>query len=89
MASILATVFMSSNSAYSRQTYTIQTIQVSLVRSYIPNQIIPCRCHAPPTSAVKHFLHTTSWVSIIGYEPNAQVAKKNQNQLLIYISLFP
>ena len=40
------------------------------------------------TFAVNYFLHTTSWVSIIGYEPEAQVAKKNQNQLVIYISLF-
>ena len=32
--------------------------KVSLIRSYIPNQIIPCRCRAPPTSTVKCFSRT-------------------------------
>ena len=33
-------------------------------------------------------MHTTLWVSSIGYEPGAQVVKKNQNRLFIYISLY-
>ena len=38
--------------------YIYYILKVSLICSYIPNQIIPCHCCTSLTSAVKRFLRT-------------------------------